>query len=546
MKAYKKLCAALAALILCLSLPIKAAAADTAEAPLPQSAPAPELGISFEGKSWDDVMDELLVKYNTNRQCVWAACINLASGEENYINPDSYHRAASLYKLPLNMYFADTELGGIEAWMANYPDHDFAQMREKTLIDSDNTRALAMCELLGSYNEFRLKTAEYMGISADELDGSLFANNEYSPRQFAQCLKLLYDEAERFPAIIETMQQADPGRYLRCYDVGADVAQKRGYLGEEGDLSVHACGIVFAEEPLALVMMTHNVPNAEEFIGAYCALMCDYAAYVRSAPEASPDVNAGPVVIKENSGLPEAEPEKAAFPFVALAGLAIFVVAGMALLIGLCVKYHIRFFWLFVCLLLSAAAIGMSIVGVHVGTVYAKPSGDPAENAEQFLSSLCSSNYPAAYELLRDYADLGLEKQPESEAAKLAYEALHRSFSYELNGQCSSDKLDAYQPYRFTYLDLTRLESAVVEETPKQLRRIVAARPINQIYDANRNFLPEVTEEAYLNALNTVLANAENYYSTIEGSLHLSYSDGRWQVLASPTLLKALNGGAGY
>ncbi|MBQ1236363.1 MAG: hypothetical protein IIX72_05275 [Oscillospiraceae bacterium] len=147
---------------------------------------------------------------------------------------------------------------------------------------------------------------------------------------------------------------------------------------------------------------------------------------------------------------------------------------------------------------------------------------------------------------LRDYSDLGLAKVPETKAAQLAYEALHKSFSYELSGELSVEKLDAVQPVSFRYLDLTAIESAVVEETPKQLKLIVEKRPMNQIYDSNRNYLPEVTEEAYLNAVSAVLKNADSYCKEIQIQLSLSYSDGKWQVLASPALLRALNGGAGY
>ena len=83
-------------------------------------------------------------------------------------------------------------------------------------------------------------------------------------------------------------------------------------------------------------------------------------------------------------------------------------------------------------------------------------------------------------------------------------------------------------------------------ETPNQLRKLVSALPTNKIYDENRNFLPEITDRAYLAAVNRVLENAESYYTTIEMQLNLSYSNGKWQVLANPALLKALNGGAGY
>ena len=69
---------------------------------------------------------------------------------------------------------------------------------------------------------------------------------------------------------------------------------------------------------------------------------------------------------------------------------------------------------------------------------------------------------------------------------------------------------------------------------------------MSAIYDSNRNYLPEVTEEAYLNAIDAVLVNAENFETSVDFVLQLSYTDGKWQVLTSPTLLKALNGGAGY
>ena len=109
MKAYKMILAALAALIMCFSLPLTAFAADAAPAPQPGAE------ISFEGKSWDDVVDELLEQFGTTRYSISAAYLNLVTGEEYYVNPDNYSRAASMYKLPLNMYYYEQELEGIIA-----------------------------------------------------------------------------------------------------------------------------------------------------------------------------------------------------------------------------------------------------------------------------------------------------------------------------------------------------------------------------------------------------------------------------------------------
>jgi len=534
MKAYKKILAALAALILCFSAQAPAFAADAA--PSPES----ESEISFEGKSWDDVVDELLEQFNTTRYSISAGYLNLASGEEHYVNGDNYNTAGVLYLLPMNMYLADTNNGGIESWTANNPGVDFAALRKDTLSYSADASAVNLTELLGGYNEFRSKTAEYMGTSADALDPTLFADNQYSAKEFINCLKLLYTESARFPGIVEAMAQTDAGEAKLSHK------QSSFELGTTGTKLGAVCGIAHTAEPIALVMFTKDVEDADGLMAAYCSAMADYTEYALSAPaetEAPSETEKPSVTVIE----PEVNEEAAKpFPFVATIAVLLFVVVALVLVIRLSIKHDIKVFWLLLAIIISAAAMSLSIIGMHMGTVYAKPSGDPAQTADEFLSSLCAGNYDKSYSYLRDYADLGLANLPETKAGQLVYEALHQSFSYELKGECSVDMLEASQPLTFSYLDITRLESAVVEETPKQLRMLVSARPMNEIYDANRNFLPEVTEEAYIKAIETVLENSAAYYSSIELNLQLSYSGGRWQVLASPALLRALNGGAGY
>ena len=99
---------------------------------------------------------------------------------------------------------------------------------------------------------------------------------------------------------------------------------------------------------------------------------------------------------------------------------------------------------------------------------------------------------------------------------------------------------------RFCYLDLTRLEQAVADETKNQVQKIVQDRPMNEVYDENRRYLPSVADEAYLAALDLVLQHAPDFYTESEFELSLAYADNRWQLLASPALLRALAGGIGY
>ena len=147
---------------------------------------------------------------------------------------------------------------------------------------------------------------------------------------------------------------------------------------------------------------------------------------------------------------------------------------------------------------------------------------------------------------MSDYADLGLADMPASPAGQRIYNALHESYAYALAGECRTEKLNAVQPVRMRYLDLPRLEEAVAAETQRQAESIVQSRPISEVYDENRRYRPEIADEAYLAALDVVLRNAPAYYSEAAFELSLAYTDSRWQILASPALLRALAGGIGY
>ena len=145
-----------------------------------------------------------------------------------------------------------------------------------------------------------------------------------------------------------------------------------------------------------------------------------------------------------------------------------------------------------------------------------------------------------------DEPSFGLEIGPSTRSGKRGDAALHAGYGDELTGSVRTDKLGAAQDVSFTYLSLPALEAAVAEETQVQLKHLVQQLPSSEVYDDNNNYLPEITERAYLQALEKILENAADYYTTEEISLALNYTDGRWQLIMNTSLLKALNGGAGY
>ena len=540
MKILRKAIAAAAVLTLCLSLGLSALADDGDDA-------------LYAGRTWEQVVDQVLEECDVSRDQITAGYCNLVTGEEHYINGDEYKTAASMYKLPLNMYFTDLIQSGQLDWDSYYPNVAYEYVRDASLINSDNDWSIFLWDssIMGGFYKFRELTAPYMGVDLNDVPANYYIDNIYTARQFITCLKLLYDEQERFPGIIETMQQAEQERFFMLHEPRFKIAHKYGYVSENGHSFMNDCGLAFTSQPIALVMFTDNVENAEELLTAYCTAVCEYTNYTVANPPATPTPEPTPTVAVSADPAPtaaaqESAPVRTATPLAAFLFIALFIAAGVLGALKLKKKYNADLKLTLITVLLCAAGMLLAVAGCFGGTVIAKPTGDPQEAVTVFFDSLIAGDYTAAYDRVRDYTSLGLENEPSTESGKMVYAALHASYSYELTGSAKTDKLDASQNVSFTYLSLPALEAAVADETQTQLKHLVQQLPSSEVYDQNNNYLPEITERAYLQALEKILESAADYYTTEEIPLALNYTDGRWQLIMNNSLLKALNGGAGY
>ena len=547
MKILKKAIAAAAALALCLSLGFSALA-DSSDDTL------------YAGKTWEQVVDQVLEECDVSRDQITAGYCNLVTGEEHYINGDEYKTAASMYKLPLNMYFTDLIQSGQLDWDSYYPNVTYEYVRDASLIYSDNDWSMFLwsSSVVGGYSKFRELTAPYMGVDLNDVPDNYYDDNIYTARQFINCLKLLYNEQERFPGIIETLQQTEQERFFMLREPRFKIAHKYGYISQNGQSFMNDCGLAFTSQPIALVMFTENVDNAEDLLTAYCTAVCEYTNYTVANPPATPTPEPTavptptvPAVTASaepapTAAAPESAPAKAATPLAAILFIALFLVGGSLGAIKLKKKYNADLKLTLLTVLLCAAGMLLAVAGCFGGTVIAKPTGDPQDAVTVFFDSLIAGDYTTAYDRVRDYTSLGLENEPNTESGKMAYAALHASYGYELLGSAEVNKLDAAQKVSFTYLSLPALEAAVADETQTQLKHLVQQLPSSEVYDQNNNYLPEITERAYLQALKLVLESAADYYTTEDIPLTLNYTDGRWQLIMNTSLLKALNGGAGY
>lgn len=199
--------------------------------------------------------------------------------------------------------------------------------------------------------------------------------------------------------------------------------------------------------------------------------------------------------------------------------------------------------WAILAIILSGLALMTCVVGYSFGTLYTKPDGDPKDTVETFFSALESGDYQSAYPCLADYTSLGLENEAADENGKIIYQALRDSYSHTVMGEATVNKLSAFVPVRFRYLNIKDTESSIGDKVNGILEKFVEDNPHNKVYDANDKYLPEVTDKAYSDAVAEVMNNISAFYTTEQFNVELEYKNGKWFIITSPELLNAVIGG---
>lgn len=222
------------------------------------------------------------------------------------------------------------------------------------------------------------------------------------------------------------------------------------------------------------------------------------------------------------------------------------LIAVIAVLAGVVVAVnhrHVGVLWGSLAILLAAAAMCLCVYAKDVGTFRVRADGNPSDAVSAFFDAVIAEDYNAAYAHLENCGSLGLENTPASDNGVALWNALRESYGYTLIGSAKIDGLTALQDVDFTYLDLSAVDAKVQETTQTELEKIVQSKDRSEIYDENNQYLPEITNQAYANALTSALENADQYKTTVQLSIALDYSDHTWYLATDQTLLKALLGG---
>ena len=238
----------------------------------------------FGGRDWEEIMAEFFADMGVNPDRVGVAYYNTVTGEEHYINGEQYRFSASVYKLPLNMIFAERVYLGemkMDDPIGGWP---YSTIQKASLEMSDNTLSEILQESLGDWDSYRAAMAPMLADDPAEIDEEATArpwHSVFTPRQVLHALKLLYNDPDRFPDVVEHMKVAVQTNYFALYERRYQVAHKVGWLfdDEHNYATANDCGIVYTEDPILLVMFTDHVTNGIAVLGRYCELMCDYAEY---------------------------------------------------------------------------------------------------------------------------------------------------------------------------------------------------------------------------------------------------------------------------
>lgn len=244
----------------------------------------------------------------------------LSDGTEYWYNADKLFETASLYKLPLNMYFYELEAAGEIASDEPIYGVPLDYCHEQSLVYSNNELSQNMIDWIGSYRQFKDIAFGYTGLD-DSLRGfDYYASGGFTARMMVGMLQTLWDDPETFGQEIDYLKEANPGEYLESGECGLEVAQKYGYEHYDGILNICIAGIVYTDEPFLITVLTRGVGWAEVLMGELCDAFAEYEqtrAHVEPEP---PETGAEGPSVQPVSALLDAARlalRLAGFPFAA-------------------------------------------------------------------------------------------------------------------------------------------------------------------------------------------------------------------------------------
>ena len=195
---------------------------------------------------------------------------SLYDGETWLYNADEYFKVASVYKLPLNMYFYELENAGEIDPDTIISGLSLEQCHYYSLEYSHNAISEAMLEYLGGYSQYKRDILKYIGDAEDTVTSEYYYENAFTARMVLNILDYLSSHSDDFEDQIAHMLAAQPEQYLESGELDCEIAQKYGYQNYDGTLHIAVAGIVCADEPFLITILTRANYGAVNAMGELC------------------------------------------------------------------------------------------------------------------------------------------------------------------------------------------------------------------------------------------------------------------------------------
>lgn len=227
----------------------------------------------------EQLINEIRTENNLNENNFRFFYYNIEEKKYYFYNENTYFTAASTIKVPVTMLYYDQISEG-EMTLENtllYHSDDYeagggttaayyspgervplSNLLEQTIVNSDNTALNILISNIG-YRQCKEELTKYSDVKMPE---EFYTSNISSGAYYYDVLQYLYQNAEKYSALIEYMKISSEGQYLKANLPQYDVAHKYGsYSGY-----VHDYGIIYGENTYLIGVFTNGVANASELI----------------------------------------------------------------------------------------------------------------------------------------------------------------------------------------------------------------------------------------------------------------------------------------
>lgn len=198
--------------------------------------------------------------------------------------------------------------------------------------------------------------------------------------------------------------------------------------------------------------------------------------------------------------------------------------------------------WAAAGLILAAVTIGAAVYGIYSTPSIRMDQTVVLNAAEQTLSCAKSGDYAALSQLLYGAPDLGKPPAKTDDAQIMIWHAYLDSITWELADACTPTDTGLAVDVTVRCMDISAVTASLQTVAPDRMNQLAKEKTNEEeIYDKDKNYLPEFVAEVLRSATADVLAQP---VQTAERTMRLQLvrSGSSWQVVPTEELMHFLSG----